>query len=178
MNFDELVESRRSVRKYKEAKIPSEKILLAVEFAKDNSPSWKNSQTHRYFLAFSKEKIAQVVSALPERNQLKCKNAVAFIVSGFEKNISGFSNGIADNELGNEWGAYDLGLSDSLLILKARELGLDTLIMGLRNSDELRKIFNIPQNIEVCSVISVGIREENVIPKPGRKSSEEIISVF
>ncbi len=178
MNFDEIVESRRSVRKYREEKVPAEKILSAVEFAKDNAPSWKNSQTHRYFVALSEEKIAQAVNALPERNQKKCKNAVALIVSGFEKNISGFSNGIPDNELGNEWGAYDLGLSDLLLTLKARELGLDTLIMGLRNSCELRKVFKIPQNIEVCSVISVGVREDKVIPKPERKSSEEIIAVF
>ena len=122
-----------------------------------------------------KEKMAEIEKTLYFINQGKCENAVALIVSGFEKNISGFTLKIADNECGNLWGAYDLGLSDSLLILKAKEQNLDTLIMGLRDSEKIRKILNIPENIQIMSVISVGERKESEIKKPPKKTFDEIV---
>ena len=175
MDFNEVVEQRRSVRKYKESSCSQEKILSILDFVKENAPSWKNSQTHRYFAVFSKEKMAEIEKTLHFINQGKCENAVALIVSGFEKNISGFTLKIADNECGNLWGAYDLGLSDSLLILKAKEQNLDTLIMGLRDSEKIRKILNIPENIQIMSVISVGERKESEIKKPPKKSFDEVV---
>ena len=181
MNLDELAATRRSVRHYKNSGLSETEIRAKIgeilDFVRVNSPSWKNSQTHRYHVALSAEKIEAVRGALPERNRGKCENAVAVIVTSFVKDTAGFSeeNGVRkpDNEFGNLWGAYDLGLSDSLLILKAREIGLDTLIMGLRDSDALRSVLSVPENECVCSVISVGIREGDV-PAPQRKPLEEI----
>ena len=40
-------------------------------------------------------------------------------------------------------GCYDLGLQNENLILKAKELGYGTLIMGLRAGDKLREILSI-----------------------------------
>jgi len=187
MTLNEIAESRRSVRHFEasglsEVEIKS-KITEIVTFACENAPSWKNSQTHRYFVAISDEKKLTVKNALVERNQPKCENAIALIVTCFEKDNSGFSDvegkKVADNECANEWGSYDLGLSDSLLLLKARELGLDTLIMGLRDSNKLREALEIPQNQEVMSVISVGIRsKERELVKPNRKSFDEIVKVL
>lgn len=182
MNLNEIAEIRRSVRHYKKSGLSEaerkSKIQEILSFVSENAPSWKNSQTHRYYVALSEEKISQVKAALWERNQPKLENAVAVIVSCFEKDAAGFSDveekKVPDNECGNEWGAYDLGLSDSLLLLKARELGLDTLIMGLRDSEKLRGVLEIGNNQEVMAVISVGEREGEVL-KPGRKSLDEIV---
>ena len=94
------------------------------------------------------------------------------------KTRAGFNrDGVAENELGDEWGAYDLGLQNANLILKARELGLDTLIMGIRDGEALRKELNIPESQEVVSVISVGYRDiEPAMPK--RKEMEQIATFF
>ena len=45
-----------------------------------------------------------------------------------------------------------------ILILKAKDLGLDTLVMGIRDSEKIREALNIPENEEIVSVISVGYR--------------------
>ena len=185
MTLDEVVSTRRSVRRFKDSGLTADekkaKISSVIQFVSDNAPSWKNSQTHRYYAALSPEKLALVQNALSERNRSKCENAVALIVSCFEKNTSGFSKvdekPVPDNECGNEWGAYDLGLSDSLLLLAARANGLDTLIMGLRDSSEIRKILGIPDSQEVMSVISVGVRESEPV-KPPRKELSEILFTF
>ena len=50
---------------------------------------------------------------------------------------------------GNGWGYYDLGLQNENLILKAKELGLDTLIMGIRDAEKIHEMFQIPETEQV-----------------------------
>jgi nitroreductase len=142
-----------------------------------NAPSWKNSQTGRYYVALSEEKVRAVRKCLPMFNADRTANVSAYIVTAFEKNFAGFDkDGNPTDDLGNGWGAYDLGLQNALLLLKARELGLDTLIMGLRDGDGLRKEFSIPASQEIVAVISLGYRNENP-EKPKRKPLNEILTI-
>jgi nitroreductase len=56
----------------------------------------------------------------------------------------------------------------------ARELGYDTLIMGLRDEEALIKLFDIPNDEAVMAVIAVGKRT-NTPEKPPRKEIDEIL---
>jgi nitroreductase len=100
------------------------------------------------------------------------------IITAFEKTRSGFTReGVAENEVGEGWGCYDLGLQNENLVLKAKDMGLDTLIMGIRNSEKLREYLEIPASQEVVSVIAVGygaIKPE----MPVRKNVEDIVKFF
>ena len=87
--------------------------------------------------------------------------------SGFER------DGSPTNEIGQEWGAYDLGLSNAYFVLKAKEMGYDTLIMGIRDAAKLREKLNIPDSQEVVSVIAVGKRTEDA-KRPVRKTLERV----
>jgi len=79
--------------------------------------------------------------------------------------------------VGNGWGAYDNGLSNCYLILKARAMGFDTLIMGMRDSDTLRSIFGIPAEETVMAVISLGYR--NGEPRqPEHRPFDEVVKFF
>lgn len=178
MEFIELLEKRRSVRAYKENTTIEKSVVEKIINAAQQAPSWKNSQTARYYVVMSPEKLAEVRSeCLPEFNQKNSANAPVLIVTAFSKSHSGFDNEKNPvNELGDKWGAYDLGLQNEALILKATDLGLDTLIMGIRNSEKLRELLNIPDTQEIVSVIALGYRATEPI-KPKRKELEEI-SVF
>ncbi len=77
---------------------------------------------------------------------------------------------------GDYWGAYDLGLNNSYLVLKAKELGYDTLIMGLRDTDALRKVFDIPEDEMILPVIALGKREGSALYKE-RKNVEEVLTI-
>lgn len=100
------------------------------------------------------------------------------VVTTFVSNRSGFDrDGNPDNECGNGWGYYDLGLHNENFILKAKELGLDTLIMGIRDSEKIRKELNIPETETVVSVIAVGYG--TVAPaKPKRKAVDDILKFY
>lgn len=156
MEFQELICQRRSVRDYEETAIGHE-VLEEILTRAQMAPSWKNSQTARCYVAESAEMIARIKEALPSFNQKSSANA-AYIVTTFIKGISGHTQGKPDNELGDLWGAYDLGLHDSYLVLAAKDAGYDTLIMGIRDQAKIREIFQIPEEETIVSVIAIGKR--------------------
>ena len=170
MEFQELIRQRRSVRDYKETGIEPE-ILREILTRAQMAPSWKNSQTARCYVVSSGEKIRQLREALPAFNQKSSANA-AYIVTTFEKKISGHTDGKPDNELGDLWGAYDLGLHDSYLVLAAADAGYDTLIMGLRDPDRIRELLSIPDNEILVSVIAIGKRASEPVFRKRKDLSE------
>ena len=167
MEFQKVVESRRSIRKYdpnqKVTRAQVEEMIQAAMLA----PTWKNSQTARYYCVISEEMIEKMRSeCLPSFN---AKNATAFVrdISGYER------TGEPSNELGNGWGIYDLGLANENLLLKAEEMGLGTLVMGIRDVKRLREFLKIPKNETLVSVIAVG--HAAAAPKmPARKTLEDV----
>ena len=132
MEFTKLLEERRSIRAFAPEKHVTAEQIQEIVQAAIQAPSWKNSQTTRYYALVTPEKVEEFsAKCLPEFNQKSSKGA-ALVVTAFVKDRSGFTqDGTPDNEVGNGWGYYDLGLHDENLILRARELGLDTLIMGI-----------------------------------------------
>lgn len=166
MEFSKLVEQRRSCRKYAACDVKKEDIEDIIKCAL-MAPSWKNSETGRYYVALDENTIREVYDCLPDFNQSSSKNA-AYIITTFKKGISGNGD---DN-----WGSYDLGLQNSYLLLKASELGYDTLIMGLRDENKLRQIFNIPSDEIMLPVIAIGKRDGDLRLNP-RKDINEVLKI-
>ena len=158
VTFDEVLATRRSVRSYDASKTISEAEVRELLVATQEAPSWANQQPSKYYVAMSPEKVEAVSNLVGERNKQNIAGAPVLIVCTYEKGKSGFFQGQQTNEIGDGWGAYDNGLSNAYFILAARAKGYDTLIMGMRDSDELRKLFNIPAGEEVMAVISLGYR--------------------
>ncbi len=175
-SFDDVITSRRSVRKYDASKKISEAEVRDLIKAVQDAPSWANQQPTKYYVAISPEKLA-AVQDMVGGNKERIKDAPVLIVSTYERGKSGFFQGEQSNEVGDGWGAYDNGLSNCYLILKARAMGFDTLIMGMRDADKLRELFSIPENETVMAVISLGYRAEEP-NRPERKNLDEIVKIF
>lgn len=175
-SFDDVITSRRSVRKYDASKKISEAEVRDLIKAVQDAPSWANQQPTKYYVAISPEKLA-AVQDMVGGNKERIKDAPVLIVSTYERGKSGFFQGEQSNEVGDGWGAYDNGLSNCYLVLKARAMGFDTLIMGMRDADKLRELFSIPENETVMAVISLGYRAEEP-NRPERKNLDEIVKFF
>lgn len=176
MEFQQVIDARQSVRSFNGEQV-SQDILRQMVAAAQAAPSWKNTQTSRYYCISTPELVSKFRdTVLPDFNKNSTAGATAYVVTTFRKNISGFNKatGEADNEVGNGWGAYDLGLHDMLLCAKATELGVDTLIMGLRDSSVVADICGIPEDEQVMSIIAVGYRTEKVTAKPPRKDVDTV----
>jgi len=179
MEFQKVVGLRRSVRKYDPDKKVDEATLKEIIEAAILAPSWKNSQTARYYVIQTETTLAKFKQAcLPSFNASNCADAPVLIVTTFVKNSSGFNpDGEPTNELGNDWGFYDLGLHNENLILKAVDLGLATLVMGIRDADKIREMLSISQDETVVSVIALGYGAQE--PKmPKRKTVADIVKFF
>lgn len=175
-SFDEVLTTRRSIRNYDATKKISEAEVRELLKTAQEAPSWANQQPTKYYVAISPEKLA-AVQEMVGGNKDRIKNAPVLIVSTFERGKSGFFGNTPTNEVGDGWGAYDNGLSNCYLVLKARAMGFDTLIMGMREADKLRELFAIPENESVMAVIALGYRAGEP-RKPNHRPLDEIVKFF
>ena len=175
-SLDDLFLTRRSIRAYEPGRTISEAQVRELLTATQNAPSWANQQPSKYYVAITPEKHDAVLEMIGG-NKDRVINAPVMIVSTFEKGKSGFFRGNPANDAGDFWGAYDNGLSNAYLILKAREMGFDTLIMGMRESDKLRELFNIPGEEMILAVIALGYRAEEP-NMPVHRPLDEIAKFF
>ena len=175
MEFSELILARKSIRKY-EGGIGHDALAGILKEARC-APSWKNQQTARCYAVETPETLEEFrAAALPSFNRNSSAKA-ALIVTTYVKDNVGFNNGTPVNEIGNGWGAYDLGLHDAYLILAAKNAGYDTLIMGIRDGEAIRARLGIPENEEIMSVIAIGKAAEEPAPRP-RKELDEVVKFF
>ncbi len=179
MELDRVIEKRQSIRSFDAEKaVDAELVRLAVAAAQ-MAPTWKNSQTGRYYVIMERENLVKFKEeCLHPYNAKNSAGAPVIIVTTYVRNVSGFrKDGSQDNELGNEWGAYDLGLQNANLLLKATELGLSSLVMGLRDAEKIREMLSIPEEEAVVSVIALGYPAVEV-ERPPRKPLEEIVKFY
>jgi nitroreductase len=175
--FNELIEARRSVRKYAKAEISKDEMAKIVEEAL-NAPSWKNTETTRYYAAIGDDAKAKLWSdALPEFNAASSANAAALVAVSFVPGESGYMGDTPADELGEMWGAYDCGLASSYFILAAKNHGWDTLIMGIRDKAKVKSILGIPEKEVLMSVIAVGKSAQPYFKNP-RKPVAEVLKVM
>ena len=175
-SFDEVLTTRRSIRSYDATKKITEAEVRELFKATQEAPSWANQQPSKYYVAMSEEKLAAVQNMVGG-NKDRISNAPVLIVSTFERGKSGFFQGNQTNEVGDGWGAYDNGLSNCYLIMEARAMGFDTLIMGMRDADQLRELFSIPENETVMAVIALGYRAEEP-NQPGHRDLDGVVKFF
>lgn len=177
MNFEEVLQARKSIRSYIDKPVEEEK-LHAILDAANLAPSWKNSQTARRYVTRG-ETLHKVREALPAFNQRNTEHAPVLIVMTFVSCVAGYDvkTGVPSNEFGNGWGAYDCGLHDMVMLLKASELGLSTLVMGIRDAEKLREILSIPAEEQIVSVIALGYAAADPA-RPARKPLQERVRYF
>jgi len=174
-SFDDVVAARRSVRSYDPSKKISEEQVRTLVATAQEAPSWANVQATRYYAVMSDAKLQEVKAAMLN-NQKTVADAPVLIVTTYKQGESGFFGGEAANEVGNGWGAFDAGLGNAFLVLKAKEMGFDTVIMGLRDADALRSILSIPGEEVILSVVALGYGTQEP-RRPERKNLDEVLRI-
>ena len=97
MELQSALENRKSIRSYLCKDVEPEKLTALIEAA-SLAPSWKNSQTARYYVIHTPEKLEQIRATLPEFNRKNCEQAPALIITTVVLNRSGYErNGLPMN---------------------------------------------------------------------------------
>ena len=157
MEFDEVLEKRRSIRRYKDAPVHREKILKMLEAARI-APSAGHRQPWHFIVVEDKEAIKNLAKSE------WAADAPVMIV------------GLADQAASQNWCINDLGIALEHIVLAATNLGLGTCWMGQTGREEMIKdLLDIPDNFKVVAVVPVGVPDETPSPKE-RKSLDDIVS--
>lgn len=169
------IKTRRSIRKFKEDKVPHEVLEKVIEAA-SYAPSWKHTQISRYIAVENEEiknKIAQEYS--PEYNHQAILTAPMLLAVSVVKNRSGYErDGTFTTEKGTGWQMFDCGIASQTLCLAAHEYGLGTVIMGVFDIEECTKILEVPAEQELVALIAIGYPDIDPIT-PKRKDVEVLL---
>lgn len=176
MELTKAIYERRSIRKYKDAEITENEIMELIK-AGQMAPSWKNSQTARFYVALSKEARAKIVDCLPDFNKERASTASCVIVTAIKKGVSGYSSsGAPATHLGHGFECFDNGLAVQNICLKAYDMGYGSLIMGLYDEKMVRDVFEIPTELEVCALVAIG--KADIAPNtPLRNDTNEVLVI-
>ncbi|MBQ7906849.1 MAG: nitroreductase family protein [Clostridia bacterium] len=174
MELTKAIYERRSIRQYTYKEVSDEEIKELVAAAQ-MAPSWKNTETARFYVAKSEKAISDVRGMLASFNKERTEGVGAFIVSTVVKGESGYVRG-EPTHLGNGFECFDNGLAVENLLLKAYEMGYGTLIMGLYHEKEIREYFEIPDSEAIVVVIALG--KADICPEtPQRKELDSILTI-
>jgi nitroreductase len=156
MDLQEAIIRRRSVRRFTEYYVTDAEITGILEAARW-APSWANTQVWEFIVVRDKDTIQKVADSYTELNPaIKCtKAASVLIVACAKKGVSGCYDG-KDTTKFSTWYMFDLGLAVQNICLKAHELGLGTVVVGLLDHDKCRNVLSVPDDHEVVAVIPVG----------------------
>lgn len=165
MILKEILE-RYSVRKYQDKDVPQELILECLEAAR-LAPSANNKQPWKFIIVKDLEKRKKIGE--PTTWAKFIKDAPVLIVGCITE--PSFKMG--------RWydsSILDIGIAMEHIALQATHLGLGTCWIGDFDEKLVKEVLEIPENIRVAALMTLGYPLENKIPEKRRKKLEEIIS--
>lgn len=154
MDILNLLKTRRSIRIYKDETVPKDLLLKILEAA-IWAPTGANLQPWHFIIITDKEtrkEIGNLARFLFIKSSHVGK-APVLIVLGF------------DTKKG-KYGRYDVTLAGGNIMTMAHSLGLGTCWIGAFDEKGVKKILNIPDDIEIVGLITLGYPNENAKPPP------------
>lgn len=172
--FQQLVKSRRSVRRYLDKPVEREKILRCIEAAR-LAPSADNVQPWRFLIIDDPELKAQfsreVFSGIYFISKFAAKAPVLILILA---RLDIIANRIGKQIQNIHFYLIDIGIAGEHIVLQAEELGLGTCWIGWFSPRKARKFFNIPRKYKIVSLMAMGYYEKKPSKEKKRKKLEEI----
>jgi len=169
MEFDEVIKKRRSVRSYEDKEVSDEIIEKLIDAAR-LAPSGMNSQPWRFLVIKDKEKLKKVREIYTKARE---KLGIYPQDTSFVEKIT-LILVLADKEF--QWAKNDCYFAMENLMLKAADLELGSLCLGalMVSADELVKMFNVPNNLDLVIPRVVGYPKGKV-EMPDKKEVKDIL---
>lgn len=172
--FQQLVLSRRSIRRFLDKPVEREKILVCIEAAR-LAPSADNVQPWRFLIIDDLELKArfakEVFSGIYFISRFAAKAPVLIMILA---RLDIIANRIGKQIQDVSFYLIDIGIAGEHIVLQAEELGLGTCWIGWFNARKARKFFRIPRKYKIVSLMAMGYYEKRPSKEKKRKKLEEI----
>lgn len=173
MDFERLILTRQSDRRYMPDPVPREDVLKCLEAAR-MAPSACNSQPWKFIVVDDKEKLMEMADAAEGLGMNKFTRGVPVMVAVVLEKMN------ATARLGSllkhkDYSMLDLGMAVEHFCLQAADLGLGTCIMGWFDEKRIARLLGVPRRKRIPLIISLGY-PENPTRRKVRKPVEEMSS--
>ncbi len=177
MNTVDCIKTRRSIRSFTEQQVSEEVIKEVVDLARF-APSWKNSQTPRYYVVQDsklKRHLAEGCMMGFTYNTNTLSKAPAIVVLAYVEKRCGYErDGSFTTAKGDRWEMFDAGIAAQTFCLAAHEKGLGTCIMGIFDEEDIAEAISLPEGQRVGAVIALGYADGEP-QAPARKEVDELV---
>ncbi len=151
MELYEGIITRRSIRRYADRKISQDIIEMLIK-AGMYAPSASNQQPW-HFIVITERNILDKIKDVHPYAKMLGNAQLAILVCGDE-----------DLELSKGYWVVDCSAATQNMLLAAHSLGLGAVWLGVHpraeRKKEIRNIFDLPENIQPLSLISIGYPDE------------------
>ena len=173
MDFERLILTRQSDRRYMPDPVSREDVLKCLEAAR-MAPSACNSQPWKFIVVDDKEKLMEMADAAEGLGMNKFTRGVPVMVAVVLEKMN------ATARLGSllkhkDYSMLDLGMAVEHFCLQAADLGLGTCIMGWFDEKRIARLLGVPRRKRISLIISLGY-PENPTRRKVRKPVEEMSS--
>lgn len=175
MGIEAVISLRRSIREYTNEGIDKDTILQCIEAAR-LSPSACNAQPWKYIVindpAFKEEFCKQAFSGIYSNTMFAAKAPVIVAIVADKPNLTSW---IGNKIQQTSFELTDVGISCAHFVLRAKDLGLGTCIIGWFSHEKAAKALKLPKNKKIILLVSLGHPAQDPAPRP-RKKIEEMCS--
>ena len=161
MEFDKVIQSRETVRKF-DGKKPTEKELGAILEAGRLAPTAMNAQPQRIFVLSSEEALAKMDKV--HRGRYGAGMALLVCV---DTDVAASIN----NEIHPD---VDGAIVATHMMLKAADIGVDTVWLGIFNGKEVKEEFGLSSNLVPVCFLDLGFRTPDYAGSPMHKKRNPI----
>jgi len=168
MEFFEVLKSRHSVRKFRDAPVEEEKLQKILEAA-NSAPSAGDLQAYEIVVVKDKERKGKLVSAAYEQEFIAKAPVVLIFAAHPERSSRKY--GRRGAEL---YSVQDATIATAYAQLAATALGLGCVWVGAFDENEVAKVIGAKGNLKPVSMLPIGYSDEQPLITPRRKL-EEII---
>ena len=156
-NISPLMNNRWSPRAFDPEKLVPKEQLENLLQAASWAPSSGNGQPWHFIVGHNFDKCHEaVLSTLGPGNQIWAKNAPILMITVAK---------LSRNDRPNRHAFHDVGMATENMILQALDQNLYCHIMGGFSADKAREVFNIPEDYEAVSAVSIGyMGDKNSLP--------------
>ena len=163
MTVSEAIQKRYSCRAYQDKDIEQDKLDKLMEAAR-LAPSARNTQDWRFVVITDKDIKAKIAGNTNRPEVFEKAGAI----------VAGCSNSDYVMKCGQAIAPIDVSIALEHISLQATELGLGTCWIGSFDTENVRKILGIPDDINIIELMAIGYPAD-VAKQPNRLTMEEII---
>lgn len=170
MEFDKVIENRKSSREFQKIRKPSWKKALVAIDSSLQGPFAGNFNSLKFLIVEEKDKKKQI-SKYSEQPWIS-DSSLLIIVCSDEMHLEKMYG----TERGKIYARQQAGSAIQTILLKLTDLGVDSCWVGSYTEELIKTLLKIPEDIRVEAIIPIGYaKDKNKKAKPKKKDIESCL---